>query len=1543
MISFVYLTLFFMPSDFRTNELPSIVEGQDELGDNPSGWQICDRGITWTKYYNNDTGQYRLLSYGGVVNYNDSGVWKAADASLSVADEPITISGRTYEYAMLQSVHNIWFRERSSQVRDRPVAFLHNGFMITYNPDDALKFDDGTRVSGKKNVLGVVDGDSIIYPEQYDTGIDLKYICDTSGLVEQLIIDNVSRLGNPDVGSELIKQMTVRSYKLDGEDETESMGIVFGSDMVNFKDYNEWEDNEIVTNGSVYFRDENNITMFYIPEVYAFDSNGSMVLLNKSMHMTRFGNLRMDIHVPYWWLFHENTTYPIVIDPTTELDYTSCYADIYAVDTVGSGFKMSSYYETMMRWDMSYLYDTDCVSVENATLKLYCAGGTGLMDDDAVISIVHNQTWFLPSVAEYNAMGEEQRISMHAFNDTPITSGNWYGCNITDEVYSNFNDTNSSLSVRIEDYDRQAGSQAVNNIVNTTTLRMGYTPSLMSIPPRHQLAYFASCDYVTTAYRPSLYIEFTAVANLAPSVTDFYPGNDSDYIERYPDCMVTVDDPEDGNMDISWFNSSDGVDYTFQQFDADVSDLGTVYWNYSMADEYNTDYWWKVYVDDNDGNNESFWYNFTTTSCDAQEPLSFTATAWNGTAINVTWTLHENSSAVYLEYNQTGDTVWERGDGISLGYIYGESYNHTDLNYDTTYYYQGWGFYSWIECYSDQNSSDSETTDPSQPPVASSPNPANADDDVDAFLTTQLSVYLSDPDGNPMDWTIETLPDIGSSSGNGEGDGTKTCDITIDATHIQQKWWINATDNLGGDLNQQYTFYANWYPEMKAWIPNNESIYIDKTPTLYVTIDDQDDDSVYIYFESNYSGSWQIISSSDERDVTGGPVVVAFIATGITEPNTTYWWSTRTYDLYGDNDGQNDSDIFNFVTADEPQYSELYPTHTNMTETSPVTLSGYFEHPQGLNMNISWYDYEDSDRLLETDTLVANSSQTYIWNREKGTGEWYIIVESHNFTNTSSYRWFANNQSWDDDFNNTFLVNNTNNTYYGLPPLIRNSYYENIPYYNNSVLGDSISDVTLEASASDVTYRQSLGPTTVFINETHGFCFIGDGDLWVYNTTDGGATWTKASTSGKGYIQVAVWYDRWTYGLEGETIHIITTEGSYSVYMKYWWQNNTWSDPVNIVFTDNQPYRSVLGIAVAGNGEIWTGTYRYRSMVFPTFKAGYCRRSVDNGSTWQTMESVATSGLTTRWAYYSFLPIKDNGMMVFRVHYSGSMLSARPYWTDTQSWGTRVNLRAISSSYFSYDATTYRKTGDIYVAVLTNDLSSTADIYLHQYHAHNDTWNDSFMIKQDTYGGKPALACSQGNGDLYLAFGNGTGGATDIYESNSTDGGQTWSADQQINTVTDDLRNIHSNLMDNYNIFFEWTNDDLNDIIGCRVCNYTLESTSDNYGNVTSINFTRPTDTTWTYFNASVDETDNTSFSILDENGNILLDNLDGNQNDISSIEENNIALFVNLSNASKVYSWNVSWATTIVPSEWSTISTGWFNFSNTSSVSYTHLRAHET
>jgi hypothetical protein len=89
-------------------------------------------------------------------------------------------------------------------------------------------------------------------------------------------------------------------------------------------------------------------------------------------------------------------------------------------------------------------------------------------------------------------------------------------------------------------------------------------------------------------------------------------------------------------------------------------------------------------------------------------------------------------------------------------------------------------------------------------PFVSNPLPANNAEYV-LLETTNVSFDLIDYQGDLMDWTVETQPDIGSGSATGVGDGRYTVPVNGLDYFTSYKWFVNVTDG-NHPMKKTYVF-----------------------------------------------------------------------------------------------------------------------------------------------------------------------------------------------------------------------------------------------------------------------------------------------------------------------------------------------------------------------------------------------------------------------------------------------------------------------------------------------------------------------------------------------------------------------------------------------------------------------------------------------------------------------------------------------------------------------------------------------------------------
>jgi len=114
-------------------------------------------------------------------------------------------------------------------------------------------------------------------------------------------------------------------------------------------------------------------------------------------------------------------------------------------------------------------------------------------------------------------------------------------------------------------------------------------------------------------------------------------------------------------------------------------------------------------------------------------------------------------------------------------------------------------------------------------------------------------------------------------------------------------------------------------------------------------------------------------------------------------------------------------------------------------------------------------------------------------------------------------------------------------------------------------------------------------------------------------------------------------------------------------------------------------------------------------------------------------------------------------------------------------------------------------------------------------------------------------------------------------------------------------------------IYASWFNSDLEDWIGTTVRTYSKSNKIwDATVNLTSVNITRPGSYNWTFFNVTINNTANATFSILDgATGEVLLSGLTSTSNSLLTVTANPIKIWGQFNDSVFMSDWNVSWSLT--------------------------------
>ncbi len=196
-------------------------------------------------------------------------------------------------------------------------------------------------------------------------------------------------------------------------------------------------------------------------------------------------------------------------------------------------------------------------------------------------------------------------------------------------------------------------------------------------------------------------------------------------------------------------------------------------------------------------------------------------------------------------------------------------------------------------------------------------NPSPADEAVNVNITlNELSFNITDPQGDLMDYTVETKPDIGSDIAEGVVNGRYNITVNSLEYFTEYTWYVNVTDSSGSNswTNESFTFTTisqQNNPPYKPSNPNPEDGTIDVPidASLSWTGGDPDagDTVTYdVYFETT-SQPEQVVNNQSEP--TYDPEL---------EYSETYHWKIVSWDDSGES---TEGDIWEFTTTEQQQIS----------------------------------------------------------------------------------------------------------------------------------------------------------------------------------------------------------------------------------------------------------------------------------------------------------------------------------------------------------------------------------------------------------------------------------------------------------------------------------------------------------------------------------------------------------------------------------------------------------------------------------------------
>jgi major membrane immunogen (membrane-anchored lipoprotein) len=248
--------------------------------------------------------------------------------------------------------------------------------------------------------------------------------------------------------------------------------------------------------------------------------------------------------------------------------------------------------------------------------------------------------------------------------------------------------------------------------------------------------------------------------------------------------------------------------------------------------------------------------------------------------------------------------------------------------------------------------------------IPNTPNPFTAN----TYNRTQINLSWTKgtkADTTYIEWnTTETwTKGQGKLLYNNTGTNASHTGLNYYTKYYYKAWSWNNTDKIWSTTssNDSATTNPNIAPNISGEIPANHSTNIVSNPTLQVTVDDFEHDSLDVYWYSNVSGSWTLFATNLDINTTGGPVDISGKNANFSNYSTKYWWSVRCFD------GTNwTNQTYDFTRSPNypPTISNPNPgngsTNINPTPVCNVTVTDVNED------NMTVYIYENSTRISGT-------------------------------------------------------------------------------------------------------------------------------------------------------------------------------------------------------------------------------------------------------------------------------------------------------------------------------------------------------------------------------------------------------------------------------------------------------------------------------------------------------------------------------------------------------------------------------------------------
>lgn len=291
------------------------------------------------------------------------------------------------------------------------------------------------------------------------------------------------------------------------------------------------------------------------------------------------------------------------------------------------------------------------------------------------------------------------------------------------------------------------------------------------------------------------------------------------------------------------------------------------------------------------------WWRNCSVTVHPQGPTGLTATTYNHTIINITGMARGTGADTVLLCGKTGSYPSNYGDSLLYNGT-NSTYNHTNLNNCSSYYYRAWTYNTTTNIYSIANQSATATTSCYTNFSFTGASPTNGSTYTNCTYSVPVNVTVTNNGGHTFSYWVNGSNGQ-TASGTGQAANSSVGRTLSSLSHNTSYWWnVTVTDTIG-DSNEVHYYFTTGIGGGTAPAGSNPGPINGATdegansPTFNLTVTDANSDPMEVSF---YWTNGSIIGT-DSYTPTGGSASTTF--GGNLELNTTYYWYALVNDTAG--------------------------------------------------------------------------------------------------------------------------------------------------------------------------------------------------------------------------------------------------------------------------------------------------------------------------------------------------------------------------------------------------------------------------------------------------------------------------------------------------------------------------------------------------------------------------------------------------------------------------------------------------------------------